>query len=124
MQNVSGQLYQILLSSQRDLAPVDCFEFYAPDVVDLIPTNAERRFSSTAFVWYGWAYEQQAISRSDISRYMTEKFNSVNVTLSNVDRSVSDWLSSIDLEGYRLVIRAVSRSISDDSLVLFGDDRE
>jgi hypothetical protein len=119
MQNVSGQLYQILLSSQRDLAPVDCFEFYAPDVVDLIPTNAERRFTSTAFVWYGWAYEQQAISRSDISRYMTEKFNSVNVTLSNVDRSVSDWLSSIDLEGYRLVIRAVSRSISDDSLVLF-----
>lgn len=119
MQNISVNLYQIIRSTQRDLTPVDCFEFYAPDVVNLIPGNAEKRFSSTALVWYGWQYQQQAISRGDISRYMTEKFNSVNITLSNVDRQVSDWLSSITLEGYRVVIRAVSRSIDDESIVLF-----
>ncbi len=119
MQNVSQQLYQIVSANQRDLAPVDCYEFYAPDVVDLIPGNAERRFSSTALVWYGWEYQQQAISRGDVSRYMTEKFNSVNITLSNVDRLLSDWLSTINLEGYRVLIRAVSRSISNDSITLF-----
>ena len=119
MQNVSQQLYQIVSANQRDLAPVDCYEFYPPDVVDLIPGNAERRFASTALVWYGWEYQQQAISRGDVSRYMTEKFNSVNITLSNVDRQVSDWLSSTNLEGYRVMIRAVSRSISNDSITLF-----
>jgi hypothetical protein len=119
MQNVSTPLYQILTSSQRDLTPVDLFEFYAPDVTDLIPGNAERRFAGSSLVWYGWEYEQQAISRGDVSRYMTEKFNSVNITLSNVDRTVSDWLSSTTLEGYRVVIRMVSRSLSDDSVVLF-----
>lgn len=119
MQNVSTPLYQILTASQRDLAPVDLFEFYPPGTTDLIPGNAERRFAATSLVWYGWEYEQQAISRGDVSRYMTEKFNSVNITLSNVDRTVSDWLSSITLEGYRVVIRMVSRSLSDDSVVLF-----
>lgn len=119
MQNVSTPLYQILTASQRDLAPVDLFEFYSPGTTDLIPGNAERRFAATSLVWYGWEYEQQAISRGDVSRYMTEKFNSVNITLSNVDRTVSDWLSSVTLEGYRVVIRMVSRSLSDDSVVLF-----
>ena len=119
MQNVSQPLYQILTSSQRDLTPVDLFEFYPPGTTDLIPGNAERRFAATSLVWYGWEYEKQAISRGDVSRYMTEKFNSVNITLSNVDRTVSDWLSSITLEGYRVVIRMVSRSLSDDSVVLF-----
>ncbi len=97
MQNVSTPLYQILTASQRDLAPVDLFEFYPPGTTDLIPGNAERRFAATSLVWYGWEYEQQAISRGDVSRYMTEKFNSVNITLSNVDRTVSDWLSSVTL---------------------------
>jgi hypothetical protein len=101
------------------LAPVDLFEFYPPSVTDLIPANAERRFASTGLVWYGWEYEQQAISRSDISRYMTEKFNSVNITLSNVDRTVSDWLNTITLEGYRVLVRTISRRYSTDSVVLF-----
>lgn len=119
MQTVSPTLYQILRASDRDLAPVDLFEFYPPSVTDLIPANAERRFASTELVWYGWEYEQQAISRSDISRYMTEKFNSVNITLSNVDRTVSDWMNTITLEGYRVLVRTVSRRYSTDSVVLF-----
>lgn len=119
MQNVSTPLYQILSSFQRDLTPVDLFEFYAPDVTDLIPGNATKRFAGTSMVWYGWEYEQQAISRGDVSRYMNEKFNSVNITLSNVDRSVGNWLSTVSLEGWRVVIRMVSRSITDDSVVLF-----
>jgi len=119
MQTVSPTLYQILLSSERDLTPVDLFEFYPPTVTDLIPANAERRFASTSLVWFGWEYQQQAISRSDISRYMTEKFNSVNITLSNVDKTVSTWLNGISLEGYRVLVRTVSRRYSTDSLVLF-----
>jgi hypothetical protein len=119
MQTVSPTLYQILLSSERDLTPVDLFEFYPPTVTDLIPANAERRFASTSLVWFGWEYQQQAISRSDISRFMTEKFNSVNITLSNVDKTVSTWLNGISLEGYRVLVRTVSRRYSTDSLVLF-----
>ena len=119
MQIVSSSLYDILRSDDRDLTPLDVYEFYPPSVTDLIPSNAERRFAATTLLWYGWEYQQQAINRSDISRYMTEKFNSVTITLSNVDRTVGAWLDGVELEGYRVLIRAISRRLSDESLVLF-----
>ena len=119
MQTIAPTLYQILKSSNRDLAPGDLIEFYPPTVTDLIPANAERRFASTELVWFGWHYEQQLVSRSDISRYINEKFSGVNITLSNVDRTVSTWLQSIDLAGYRVLVRTISRRLDDDSIVLF-----
>lgn len=96
----------------------DLFEFYSPDVTDLFPENAEKRFAGTELIWFGWLYERQAITRGPVRRFIDGQFNNVTITLSNVDRSVSTWLSSIDLEGYRLVVRCVSRSVDDDSIVL------
>lgn len=118
MQNCGSALLSILQSGQRDLVDVDVFEFYAPTETDLCPGNAEKRFAATSLVWFGWDYEQQAISRGDISRYIDGKFNNVTITLSNIDRTVGTWLSNTPIEGYRVVIRCISRSVDDDSVVL------
>lgn len=118
MQNVGSALLTILQSGQRDLVDVDLFEFYAPTETDLCPGNAVKRFAATSLVWFGWDYEQQAISRGDVSRFVDGRFNTVTITLSNVDRTVGQWLSNTAIEGYRVVIRAISRSVDDDSIVL------
>jgi hypothetical protein len=118
MQRVGSNLLAVLQSDQRDLTPVDLYEFYPPDETDLCPENAEKRFAASGILWFGWFYERQAISRGDISRFIDGKFNNVSITLSNVDREVSTWLSTVDLEGYRVLIRCVSRSVDDDSIVL------
>lgn len=120
MQNVGSNLYSVLESPERDLAKGDLFEFYPPDEIDLCPGNAEKRFAASNIVWFGHEYERQAISHGEISRFIGERFNTVNVSLSNVDRSVSTWISSLSdrLEGYRLLIRAISRRVDDDSVVM------
>ena len=119
MQTCGSSLLTILQSTQRDLPDVDLFEFYAPTETELYPENAAKRFASTELIWYGWKYDRQAISRGDVSRYIDGRFNSVNITLSNVDRTLGTWLSATDIEGYRVVIRMISRSVSNDSIVLF-----
>jgi len=119
MQNSSHSLVNILSSSTRDFVPVDLIEFYDPSTTELVPGLAVKRFANTALVWYGWEYEQQAVSRGSTARYIDERFNTVSLTFSNVDRSLSEWLSSVSLAGYRVLIRAVSRSVSGDSIVLF-----
>lgn len=119
MQTCGSSLLAILQSDERDLVGVDLFEFYAPTVTDLFPENAAKRFAATELIWYGWKYDRQAISRGDVSRYMDGRFNNVQITLSNVDRTLGTWLSATEIEGYRVVIRMVSRSVDDDSIVLF-----
>lgn len=118
MQNCSSALLTVLNSTTLDLVKGDLFEFYPPDETELFPGNAEKRFAGTEVIWFGWRYERQAITRGRISKYINEKFNNVSITLSNVDRTISTWLASIDLDGYRCVIRTVSRSVDDDSIVL------
>jgi len=119
MQNTSRQLVDILRGSVRDFVPVDLIEFYLPTETELIPGNAVKRFANTKLVWYGWEYEQQAISRGATNRYIDERFNTVSLTFSNVDRRVGTWLSETTIAGYRVVIRAISRSVDGDSIVLF-----
>lgn len=118
MQNVGAALFSILASRERDLLKGDLFEFYLPSVTELCPANASRRFATTEIAWLGWKYERQAITHSEISKHITGEFNNVSVTLSNVDRSVSDWATIYDIEGWRLLIRCISRSVEDDSIVL------
>lgn len=118
MQQCGPDLLTVLESRDTDLLEGDLFEFYAPDETDLCPANAEKRFAATGVVWLGWSYEQQAISRGDISRFVTAQSNTVNVTLSNIDRTVGTWLSTTNIEGYRVLIRCISRSVGDDSIVL------
>lgn len=118
MQTVGTSLLTILEGTQRDLQDFDLFEFYEDTETDLCPGNAVKRFAATPTVWYGWDYEQQTISRSDITRYITQEFNQVTVTLSAIDRSVPTWITTTDIEGYRVLIRAISKSVPDDSIVL------
>lgn len=118
MQNCGSALFTILAGAERDLLKGDLFEFYAPNVTDLCPANASRRFAASEIAWLSWKYERQAISHSDISKHITGQFNNVSVTLSNVDRSVSYWTTFYDIEGWRLLIRCISRSVEDDSIVL------
>jgi hypothetical protein len=119
MQNCGTALLNILQSAQRDLPDIDLFEFYPPTETQLTPGNAERRFAATELIWYGWKYDRQAISRRDVSRFVDGRFNSVALTLSNVDRALANWLTVTSIEGYRVVVRMISRSVSDDSVVLF-----
>src|SRR5262249_23099870 len=118
MQNVGASLLAVLQSDERDL--LDVFEFYANTTTVLTPGNADLRVSSTEVSWNGFSYQQQQISRGDVSRYFDSKFNSVNITLSNVDRTIGTQIHSAgSFEGYRVVIRCISRRVNDDSLVLF-----
>lgn len=117
MQTVGAALLAVLQSSERDL--IDLFEIFAPSETDLDPANATKRFAASSVTWNGNDYEQQAISRGDITRYFGEKFNSCSITLSNIDRTVGTWLASTSLEGYRVRVRTISRQVDDDSLVLF-----
>lgn len=118
MQVCGSSLYATLESNQRDLLEIGLFEFYPPDVTDLCPANAEKRFAPTAINWLGYNYERQVVNRDDVRRYITKDFNNTGVSLSNVDTTVGSWLDTTDLEGYRLVIRTISRSNDTDSIVL------
>ena len=118
MQVVGASLLAILQSRQRDL--LDVYEFYEPTTTALTPANAALRYSSTKVTWNGNTYARQAISRGDVSRVFTEKFNSVTVTFSNVSRELAVFISGNgSLEGWRVVVRCISRSVDNDSLVLF-----
>lgn len=119
MQNVSYDLTNILGGSVRDFVPVDLIEFYEPDQTSLVPGNAVKRFANTKLAWYGWEYEQQAISRGSTMRYVDERFNTCSLTFSNIDRELGRWLSSTSIAGYRVLIRAISRSVDNQSIVLF-----
>lgn len=118
MQNVGSALLAVLQSDERDL--VDCFEFYAPTTTALTPASADLRVSSTEVSWNGFLYQQQQVTRGDVSRYFDSKFNSVSITLSNVDRTIGTLIRSAgSFEGYRVIVRCISRRVNDDSIVLF-----
>lgn len=118
MQQVSATLLNVLLSQDRDL--LDVYEFFADTVTDLDPVNATLRLAPTTLFWGGNRYQQQIISRGDVSRYFSSTFNSASVTISNIDRTIAATIAAAgNFEGYRLVIRAISRQVPSDSLVLF-----
>lgn len=108
----------VLQSDERDL--LDVLEFYAPGTTALMPNAAVLRVSSTEVYWNGYLYQQEQITRGDVSRFFDSKFNSVSITLSNVSRNISTLIGAAgSLEGYRVLIRTISRQVDDDSLVLF-----
>ena len=117
MRNPNAQYVARLLDSNKDL--VELYEFYAPSTTTLIPANASKVFSESEVTWSGTTYLQQAKGRTDASGYITDRFDSVTVTLSNIDRTVGAWLSATNIKGYRLVIRRISRSVDTYSNVIF-----
>lgn len=116
-QIISVALQAVLDAQDRDL--LDVYELYEYNVTDLNPANATKRFSSTRITWNGHDYDRAVVSRGDVSRYMGEQFNSVSVTLSNVDNVWGGWVRYNNIEGMRLVVRTISRPVNDSSIVLF-----
>jgi len=116
MQNCGASLLALLEGNETDF--VDVYEFYDQAVTNLVPEEATKLFAPTSLVWFGYQYTQQAITRGDISRFIDGKFNNVSMTFSNVDRELASFLYT-NIEGYRVVVRMISRSVDDDSLVLF-----
>ena len=107
----------VLNSDDRDL--VLLVEIYSTAQTSLVPANAAKLYAESEITWNGSTYERQVNQIGDVETYITERFNSVTVTLSNVDQSVGSFLSSTAIKGYRLVIRRISRRLSTVSDVLF-----
>ena len=116
MQIISPALYEVLRPGTRDL--VSLYELYSPAITNLIPANATKLWANTQVTFNGNTYEREVLGRGDISRFIDERFNTVTINLSNADDSVGSYLATLQtLEGYRILIRFISRHIDNDSIV-------
>lgn len=97
-------------------------ETYVPPAGGFDPTSAVEKFASTNLTWNGIAYRRECKKqgRGAVSRFLGKTFNSVSITFSNVDRYLATFIQSTDVEGMRLVVRLISRSITSSSIVLFA----
>lgn len=128
MQTISSSLQAELDKDQidpRDL--IDLYEFYdhdaVPGVIGFDPDDALERFAAEEITWNGLAYRREVRGngqgRSDIQKSKGEKLNSVTINFSNISRYMATWAQTQDVEGMIVVIRCVSPSVTDDSIVLF-----
>lgn len=125
MQETDPQIAAVLRSRSRDLT--DVVEFYAwsyelgPAGFDA--TQAIKRYASVGNVrWSGVRYKRQFTGRSDIERSMGPSFNHCSIKFSNVNRELASFILSNEVEGTRMVVRTISRSLpaaSRASVVLF-----
>lgn len=106
---------------------VDLYEFYDHDAVPgatgFDPDDALERFAAEEITWNGLAYRREVKGggqgRSDIIKNKGEKLNTVTINFSNISRYMATWAQTADIEGMIVVIRCVSPSVTDDSIVLF-----
>lgn len=120
MQTVSDALLSALDQETRDVS--DLYEIYEaeylPDPV-FDPADAIARYAHIDLTWNGNSYDRQAVSRGNVSRFIGPTINNASLTFSNVDRTLGQFILNNDIEGCWCVIRRVSRSVTDSSLVLF-----
>lgn len=124
MQDVNAALQTELDKGLGDpVLLVDLLEIYAADAVPgatgFDPNNALYTFALQTLTWGGNAYVCNIISRSDITKSITEKVNSVTITFSNIDRQIAAIAQTVQLEGMMGVIRCVAPFVATDSLILF-----
>lgn len=124
MQSINAALAAELAKGQTEpIVLLDLFELYEssyiPGPTGFDPSDAIEQFAAEEITWDGIAYRREVVSRGDIVRSMGEKTNSVTVTFSNISRYLATLAQSQEIEGLFLVIRCVSPSVTDDSLVLF-----
>lgn len=132
MQVISSTLKAALLDIDARVTPrilVDLVELYSSDYVPTAtgfdPVDAIETFAAEEITWNGIAYRRELSSgndgpgRSDITRNMGEKTNSVTLSFSNISRYMATLAQSQTMEGLFCVIRCVAPSVTDDSLVLF-----
>lgn len=138
MQFVHSDLLTKLRASARDL--IVLYELYEPNYdisTGFNPLNAIDRFAGQT---YSFTYLAQAVSYRreikpngdsgaslSVNKTISKQLNSISIKVSNVSRYMSDFVLSNKIEGMRIVVRGVSRSISDPltedpylkSLILF-----
>lgn len=92
--------------------PVDLYELYLE--------SGTRYYATEDITWGGHHYLPYVTGRSAIKRFDGGEFDRVSVTLANVDTAIAEILTTEEIEGRRLIIRKIDRSVTDDSLVLFS----
>jgi phage-related protein len=106
---VSSALRAKLFSAECQ--PLDLYELHLDSGI--------RYYSSEHITWEGHEYLPYVVDRSDVRRSERE-IDSVTVTLSNVDTAIAQLLLTEPIEGRRLIIRKIDRSVAGDSIVLFN----
>lgn len=128
MQTVSSSLQVELDKGQFEpRILVDLYEFYDHDAVPgatgFDPADALELFAAEEITWNGLAYRREirgdGQGRSDIVKAKGEKLNTVTINFSNISRYMATWAQTQNVEGMIVVIRCVSPSVTDDSIVLF-----
>jgi hypothetical protein len=120
MQAVDALLSAVLNVRDRDLT--DIIEFYPHDVEPgadgFDPDLAVARFASVGGItWAGHPYKKQFTGRTEIARSMGPEFNNATVTFDNVTRYMAGFVLATDVEGMRMVVRTISRSLAPSSRV-------
>lgn len=118
MQTVSAQLTAALQS--ENWQPAILVELYASDALPgadgFDPDTAMLRLSNGLTTWKGETYQRYVLKVGQITRTITERFNTVNITLDNADRAMAAFVLNNDIEGMFLVVRFVSRVFTADAL--------
>jgi hypothetical protein len=120
MQEVSAAFQLQLESDSRDLS--DVYEVYEYDHLpnpDFDPADAIARYAHIDLEWNGHAYDRQAVSRGPVSRFIGPTINNASLVFSNVNRTLAGFILNNDIEGMWCVVRRISRSVTNSSLVLF-----
>jgi len=89
------------------------------DLYELQLDSGTKRWSTEAFTFGGQDYEPMILARSAIKRTMTRQFDTVRLEINTVDTSAAQLLLGEEIQGRRLVIRKVDRTVAGDSVVIF-----
>ncbi len=92
--------------------PVDLYELYLD--------SGTVYLSSIDITWGGNHYLPYVQSRSGVKRFESGEFDRVTITFSNVDTSIAQMITQNDIEGRRLVIRKIDRTVTNDNIVIFN----
>lgn len=98
----------VLYELYRHDAPVDVLFGYNPN--DAIELFAGETFT-TGFV-SSITYRREVIQGPTIQKHQGKQLNSVSIVFSNVSRYMSNFVLNNQVEGMRLVVRLVSRSVT------------
>src|SRR6185369_11234291 len=113
--NLGTFLETVLDARDRDLSAL--FEIYASDYDasgGFDPRDAEETFAGISFTLpFGpVTYRREVLQGPTIQKTVGKKINSVSIGFSNVSRYMSAYVLNNQIEGKRLVVRVISRSVA------------
>lgn len=117
--DISTALYNALAVKEQRLNVL--VELYESDTLPgddgFDPSDAILRVGNTATTFLGETYSRYLHETGSINRTITEKFNSLSLSLDNSDRTMAAFVLANALEGMILVVRLVSRAVTAVSLL-------